>query len=235
MITIPTGELVGTLSDVIGLANPDRECPDTNCVRLEWDCEQLHALATDRYKAGWATWHPSHSEGDIEWGGADEPWSLTIGLDDAKHLVKTYKLSGKKHYVPLTIEHVHPGSVRIQRHRDTGHSAISTVIRDTFVEWPHVKEVLAAKDVLAPSGGFDINPRHLAPFAKVRPAGPMVLKFTGPNSMIHVSIGERFTGFVFPILDAVRLGVAPKPDSGSDFLRHGSGVHLSTEGGGDGD
>jgi len=232
MITIPTGELVGTLSDVIPMAEADRELPEVNCIKLEWDGDTLHAIATDRYKAGWATWNPSDSAGETEWGGADEPWSLTIGLDDAKHLVKTYKLPTKQHYTALTIEHVHPGAVRVQRHKDTGHSAISTVIPDTFVAWPHVKEVLAAKDVLAPSDGFDVNPRHLAPFAKVRPAGPMVLRFTGPNSLIHVSIGARFTGFVFPILDAVRLGV-PARERGFNVLRDGAGVLLSEPADGD--
>lgn len=170
-----------------------------------------------------ASGHPVHRD----WGGTDDPWHATISLEDAKHLVKTYKLGSKEIWVPLTIEHV-GRSVRVVRSRDTGHSAISTVCVDTFVEFPKVRDILAAKDTVAPAAGFNLNAKYLADFAKVRPRGPLVMRFTGEHSLIHLSIGERFAGAIQPIRDDERLAGTPKPETASDVLRHGAGVLLST-------
>ncbi|MBM0235923.1 hypothetical protein JNW88_00275 [Micromonospora sp. ATA32] len=58
MITIPTGDLVGVLADVIPFAFPEDDLPHVNCVRLEWDGEMLHAEATDTLHAARSSWHP---------------------------------------------------------------------------------------------------------------------------------------------------------------------------------
>lgn len=224
MITIPTGELVGMLADVIPMADPDKELPEVCCVRLEWDGHQLHALATDRRRIGWCTWDPDAEFYAGQWGGDDQPWSATIALDDVKHLCKTYKLRAKFLAVPLTVEHVNPGAVRVQRHRDTGHSAISTVLRDTFQAFPDVRAELAKHDVIEPVAGLAVGSDVLAPFTKVRPLGPIALRFTGTDTLVLVSIGERFAGGIWPREDDVRL--APAPTAG-DILRNGSGVLLA--------
>lgn len=225
MITIPTGELVGLLADVIPMADRDRKLPEVCCVRLEWDGARLHALATDRRRIGWCTWDPADERAEGNWGGDDQAWSATIALDDAKHLVQTYRLKGKALYVQLTVEHVNPGAVRVQRHRDTGHSAIFTVVRDTFEAFPDVRAALAEHDALQPVPGVAVSADSLAPFTKVRPFGPIVLRFTGVDSLVHVSIGGRFVGGIWPRGADVRLGKTPGETVG-DVLHHGSGVLL---------
>lgn len=237
-ITIPTGDLVGILNDVIPMADPDKDFPSTHCVRLEWSSYQLHALATDRYHLGWATWEPDDKNVDEdyqpdifdEWGGVDDSWSLTLNLEDAKHLVKMFKLVGKGvYFVPLTVEYLATGAVRIQRSKDTGHSAISTTVKDTFAEFPDVRGILAKHDNVEAATGFNFNAKRLASFAKVRPRGPLVMGFSGPDSLVRISIGERFVGAIAPTRDEERLAQAP-----NDILRDGSGVLLSTETDGDG-
>lgn len=224
MITIPTGDFVGILADVIPLADPDDDFPSTHCVRLEWDGTRLHALATDRYHLGWSTWdpgdeHEQQHQDDLftAWGGADELWSATVGLDDAKHLVKTYKLGGKEYYVPLTVESV-GRAVRIQRSKDTGHSAIFTSVEDTFVEFPDLRKLLAANDTAKSTRQIALDAKRLAGFAKVRPRGPLHMTFTGANKLVRIAIGERFVGAIMPVNDS---------KDASDVLRHGSGVLLA--------
>lgn len=214
------------LSDVIPMADTDKDLPEVCCVRLEWSGNRLHALATDRRRIGWCTWDPTLEHLEGQWGGDDRPWSATIALDDAKHLVKTYTLKAKGIYTPLTIEHVNPGAVRVQRSRDTGHSAISTVVRDTFEAFPDVRKELSEHDVVKSVYGCAVSADCMAPFTKVRPLGPIAMRFTGMDSLIHITIGERFVGGIWPRHDDVRLAPAPKP--ASDILRHGSGVLIST-------
>lgn len=209
-ITVPTGDLVGILSDVIPMAHPDDEMPQLNAVRLEWDRKQLHTMATDRYRLAWSTWDPhdkpeyEHQPAlDTEWGGSDEPWALSIGLDDAKHLVKTYKLGGKEGYhVPLTVE-LGNNSVKVVRSRDTGYSAITTVAPDrtdpNLGGFPDLRELLSKNDVAVPTKELALNAKYLADFAKVRPRGPLELMLTGPNGMVHIAIGKRFVGAIQPV------------------------------------
>ncbi|WP_213451561.1 hypothetical protein [Rhizomonospora bruguierae] len=68
MITIPTGELVGLLGDVVPFASPDKDMPNYNVVRLEWDGEMLHALTCDTIRIGWSSWHPDAA------GAAPDPF-----------------------------------------------------------------------------------------------------------------------------------------------------------------
>lgn len=205
MITIPTGDLVGIVNDAIPFASADKEDNVLRSVHLEWDGEVMHAIATDRIKLGWSQWSPDDDH-EIEhqetlftkWGGVDEPWAVTIAYDDAKHLAKTFALPAKQMYIPLTIERV-GRSVRVSRTKADGHSGVVVVIEDTFVEYPSVRQVLADNDVTRQAGGLSVSVSHLAAFAKVRPRGPMAMRFTGPHSLIHVTIGERFIGAVHPL------------------------------------
>lgn len=217
MITIPTGDLVGILSDVIPFANPDDEFPTLHSVRLEWSGTALHAFASDRYRVGWSAWSPDDDpyeerQADLftEWGGVDEPWQATVALDDVKHLVKTFKLSGKGvYYVPLTVEHV-SRAVRIQRGKDTGHSAISNTVEDLFVPYPDLRDLLATHDTVSPVTGGAFNAKYLADFAKVRPRGPLHLRFTS-NRFVHISIGDRFVGAIMAVDAEGFLVEAPEP------------------------
>lgn len=207
-ITVPTGDLTGILADVIPFAGTDKDFPTLNVVRLEWDGRMLHALATDRYQIGTSAWHPDddppgEAQDDLftEWGGADEPWVATVALDDAKDLVAAYKLGPKERQVPLTVDANIPcREIKVVRSRDTGHSAITMVVRDQFSEFPDVRAFLV-ETAAVPEAVETINldARRLANFAKVRQFGPIEMTFGGPKRPTRVAIGNRFVGAVMPV------------------------------------
>ncbi|MEU7170352.1 hypothetical protein ABZ949_02525 [Micromonospora tulbaghiae] len=205
MITVPTGELTGTIADVLPFVFPDPDLPNLNCVRLEWDGHMLHALSTDRYRIAWSAWHPD-DDPDIEtqddlftnWGGADDPWTATITLDDAKELVKVFKLPTKEQRVPLTVDFTN-GQVTVRRDRDTGYTALRLDIPDQLAEFPDVRKLLTDSDRVEPIAGLAFNAKYLADFGKVRPRAPMQLSFTGATKLTHVAIGKRFTGAIMPV------------------------------------
>lgn len=205
MITVPTGDLVGILSDVIPFASTDEDDEILRSVRIEWDGKAMHTLATDRYRLAWSTWDPNddHEEEHqdslfTDWGGADNPWAATIGLYDAKHLVKTYKLGAKELWVPLTVE-AGDRVVKVVRQRDSGHSAITTVAADLFITYPDLRALLANNDIAVPTDQLQFTAKYLADFAKVRPRGPLSMMLTGPHGLVHITIGERFVGAIQPV------------------------------------
>lgn len=205
MILVPTGELTGVLGDVVPFACPDNDLPSLNCVRLEWDGTMLHALATDRFRIAWSGWHPDDqpdqdSQDDLftTWGGADEPWQATICLDDAKELVKVFKLPTKEQRVPLTLS-LDREQVTVRRDRDTGYTALRLDIPDKLAEFPDVRKLLSDSDKVEPVTGLKFNAKYLADFSKVRPRSPLELSFTGTAGLAHVSIGKRFTGAIMPV------------------------------------
>lgn len=213
MITVRTGELTGIFSDVIPFCYKHAEVAKYNCIRLEWDGAMLHALATDSARIGIASWHPDddpdHDAQDdliTEFGGADEPWHILVPLDDAKDLVKIFKLPTKEGHVPVTVDVV-DGRLVVKRSRDTGYSAITqTVTGETVDEAPDVRALLAKFDRVRETRGLTFSARFLADFAKVRPRGPMRMTFTGADRPVQVSIGERFVGAIMPISEAKQEG-----------------------------
>lgn len=205
MITVPTGDLVGVLSDTIPFACAEDEVPHLNCIRLEWDGDMLHALSTDMFRIAWSSWHPN-DEPDTDaqddlfttWGSADDAWLATITLADAKELVKVFKLGPKEARVPLSLGFDN-GQVTVRRDRDTGHTALRVDVLDHLVEFPDVRKFLSENDQVKPVVGLAFNARYLADFGKVRPRSPMQLSFTGTTSTTHVAIGKRFNGAIMPI------------------------------------
>ncbi len=205
MITIPTGDLTGVLADVVHLAHPDHELPALNAVRVEWDGRMLHALATDMIRVGISSWHPDDEpDGDAQddlfttFGGVDDPWGLSIPLDDAKDLIKVFKLPTKEQRTPLQVGHV-DGRLKVLRHRDTGYSALTAVVDGVGEPFPDVRGLLAGADRIEPVKEAAFTAKWLADFARVRPRGPMELMFTGPESLCHVAIGSRFVGAIAPV------------------------------------
>ena len=207
MITIPTGDFTGILADVVPFAAPDDDMPDINCVRLEWDGYRLHALATDRYRIGVSTWEKGDSDGEdvqddlfTDWGSGDDPWAMSIALDEAKELVKVFKLGPKEHHTPVTVDYdAGRWHAKVVRARETGHSAITVVTPDTRAEFPDVRALMTKNDRLESVMSLGFSAKMLADFAKVRPRGPMELKFTGAEGLTHVTIGERFVGAIQPV------------------------------------
>lgn len=211
-VTITTADFVGLLGDTIPFASGDDELPFLNSVRIFWDGDKLHMQATDRYRIAWASWHPDDEpereyQGDIfnQPGSGDEPWSILVPLADAAHLVKTYKLPAKEGHVPLTVECA-DGRLSVRRHRDTGYPAIRTDIESLSAgdttHFPDIAKALADHDVMAKVDGLAFTAKLVADFAKVRPRGPMSLRFTGEESPVLVSIGERFVGLVMPVRES---------------------------------
>ena len=197
-LTVPTWDLVGVIADCLPFASKDEEMPMLHGVRVEWDGERLHALATDRYRIAWSQWHPdddppTDTQDDLwtERGGADDPWSVFLHLDDATELVKVYKLPLKQSSTPLTVDmDTDRGRLTIKRDRDTGHSAITAVFDG---------QLLADNSALGEVDQAAFTAKYLADFAKVRCSGPMMMRFTGPDRLVHVSIGERFVGAIMPV------------------------------------
>ncbi len=210
-VTISTADLMGLLGDTIPFAGTDDDLPAINSIHLFWDGDKLHTQSTDRYRIAWASWHPDDEpereyQGDIfnQPGSGDDPWSIVVPLDDAAHLVKTYKLPVKEAYAPLTLD-VHDGRLTVKRARDTGHPAITTVIDGRTAplgeaeKFPNVAEILGSFDVIEKVEGLAFTAKLLADLAKVRARGPLRMQFTGEHSPVLVTIGERFVGSIMPV------------------------------------
>lgn len=224
-ITIPTGDLVGILSDVIPFAFPDDILPELNAVRLEWDGETLHALSTDRYRVGWSQWTPGDIDADeaaqddlfADWGSGDEPWATSIPLADAKELVKVFKLPPKEANTAIVVDHNRASErTKVIRTRETGHSAITVVAEGLGVTFPFpdVRATLAKSDRIKAVRNAIYRAEFLADFAKVRPRGPMQMTFAG--GLTHITIGKRFVGAITP-----QKG---EDEPGRSLLRDGTGV-----------
>lgn len=214
MITIPTGDFVGVLSDVLPFASTDADDTTWHAVRVFWDGGQFHAQACDRIALGWSSWDPDdpHNEEHqdtifTKWGGGDLPWSVTLDLPDAKALVNTYKLSGKGvYYVPLTVERLGT-ALRVQRMKESGHAAVTTVAPSVSGEYPDLARLLADNDRVTPVDKLNFGAKRLALFAKVRQTDHMQMTFTGDTGLVRVTIGERFVGAIQPVRDTERMGV----------------------------
>lgn len=207
MICVPTSELCGVLSDAIPFASPDAELSAVNAVSLEWDGNTLHALATDRYRISWSKWSsdddPDETAQDdmfTTWGGADgdEPWTALLWLADAKEIVNIFKLPPKLGRAPLTVE-CEDQQVTVRRSRDTGHSAVAATFRTSDAQFPDIRKLLADSASVEDVSGLAFSAKFLADFAKVRPRGPLEMRFTGSTTLAHVTIGDRYTGAIMPV------------------------------------
>lgn len=213
-ITIPTGDLVGVLTDVLPFAWPDNDIPELYVVRLEFDGTALHAFSTDRYRAGWSQWSPDSEpeEGDepqqsdlwTEWGSTDNlPWEASIAVDDAQELAKVYKLPAKESQTPLTVEYDWQNRrLTVKRTRDSGHTAHTMAVETLDADWPNLRSFLDGLRTKAKqTRTIAFNAKWLADFAKVRPGGPMELGFTTSGTAL-VAIGKRFRGAIAPAKEA---------------------------------
>ncbi|NUT31494.1 MAG: hypothetical protein HOV79_00315 [Hamadaea sp.] len=205
MITIPTSDLLGIIADVAPFALVDKDMPEWGLVRLEWTSEQLDAYATNGWVAARSSWHPDDlpdrdREDDLFqlWGGDDARWRIDIPVDDAKALLSIYKLPAKETWAQLTVEHVNLHSVRIVRTKDTGHPAITTVIRGGDAEMPDVAKALDTLREDRPTARVAFNAKQLALFDKVRPRGAVAMQLGGEKHSTRVTIGERFVATLLP-------------------------------------
>lgn len=203
-ITLPTVELLGLIGDVAGFAFPKPEFADANAVRIAWTGDLLRMEATDTIRAARSDWHPDDEPTSKvgqstlfrSFGGADDPWSLIAALGDVQEIAKIYKLPGKEGGCPLTLDY-DDGNLRIRRSRDTGHSAVTTILEGRMLDWPGVT-TLDRPVLPEPAIAISYPPAHLAAFADVRQRGTMTLTLAGPDRDTRVTIGERFTATIRP-------------------------------------
>lgn len=212
-VTIPTGDLCGILADCLPFVHPQDDLPALNTVRVEWDGQQLHAMATDRYRLAWSTWDPADhpdAEGDqqddlfTDWGSTDDdPWTVLLPAADAKDAVAAYKLKPKERLAALTLARTADAAgpqLTIDRSRLTGHSALRMVITGVQGDdYPDLRQLLADTSTAAPVHRVAYVLGRLADFGKVRPRGPIRLTFTGEHKLTLVEIGPRFVGAIQPV------------------------------------
>ncbi|TDC30079.1 hypothetical protein E1211_24855 [Micromonospora sp. 15K316] len=211
-VHIPTGEFTGLLEDVMPFACPDPELPRIHAVRIEYDGEALHAMATDDVHAGVSTWHPDDlpdGEGTQEGlfarrGGADNPWHIVISLTDAADLVKKVKLKEKDRWVPLGLDFIEGVTdvhrLRVARNTDSGYPGLTVTVLDRDVEFPSIRGSLDREVTGRPVTELEFNPVLLGHFGQVRMRGDaMKITPTGEQSMAVVTIGDRFVGGIVPV------------------------------------
>ena len=205
-ITIPTGELTGLLNDVTPFALPDEDLPELSAVRLEWDGQVLHAFAHDLHRVAWSQWCPDDPPVDpeqqqlgVEWGGADDPWAITIALRDAKEIAAVFKVPNKERECPLGMHYQADGRLKVARSRESSRSALTGIWEDTGLPFDNLRERLSRWDRLKAIRSIAFNAALLADFELVRPRGPLRLTFTGEEKPTLVEIGPRFCGAIMPI------------------------------------
>lgn len=212
MITIPTSELLGLITDVIGFAPASKDNPDCG-ILIEWDgVDALHAAAYDVLSAGRSTWVPgegeeSEEQGDeaqdvARWGSDDTPWRVFISAEDAREIVKTFKLPAKFRLVPLLMKcTMNGGHLYIERTKDTGRTAHIAMFRsdsDRAAKFPDVCAIAReATDATEDTSGETFSPSRLAAFGAVRAHGVMHLTFGEAGVPSAVTIGSRFIGFIY--------------------------------------
>lgn len=204
-LTVPTWDLVGVVADCVPFAFPKDDIPSLNGVRLEWDGSMLHALSTDQLRVAWSQWHPDddppfevQDELGASWGSGDHPWGVFLSLADARKLVAVYKLPPKQSRAALTVD-VDLDRITVHRSDDTGHPEITCVFHSVDTTLPDHRGMIAKASTLKRVDQLAFGARQLADFGKVRPAGPLELRFTGNHSPVHVAIGKRFVGAIQPV------------------------------------
>lgn len=238
MLTVPTVELTEGFADVIGLAPQSKEAAMRG-VLVEWTGDELTFAAQDVLSGGVSSWVPGEGEegrdetGElIHWGGDDAPWRVFVDHDDAKQIMKNFKLASRYRLTPLTVK-VNPTGSRliVERSQDTGRRASLLMVPsdpESVRLFPDVRRI--AQDAVigwadgAP--GVAYSGARLAAFGAVRAHGVTQLMFgAGKDRPTAVKIGARFTGFIYP--DGAK--VLPPPalgSAGSDLLRSGAGLHV---------
>jgi len=245
MITIPTTELIGCLADVLPqISDPKGALAG---VAIRWDGDTLHFTTYDVYSGATVSWTPGEgAEGsldddekeegpgwddDIAWGGDDDPWETWIRLDQAKDILKLFKLPAKLWRFPVTMKCSLSGDRLTIERTDSPKGQRLLVIpgdRDMLKKIPDVRAVAYAenRDYKFPRNGrISFANTRLGAFGAVRYHGVMTLDFGSDDEPAGVRMGTRFAGFLYP---AGAKNVRPY-----NFLRDASGVRTTTRQPGD--
>jgi hypothetical protein len=235
MITIPTIELLGCLSDVAGLIADPKHAALSGAL-IQWDGDSLHFTTYDTNVGGCVTWAPgagaekdAPTEENIEairWGGDDAPWQVFVDYAAVIEITKLFKLPAKLWWFPVTLETSISGGRLTVRRDDMARGRRELVITTDPGMVAKVPDVVAAASrvingIGSARNGIDFPGFRLAGFASVRAHGAVHFSFGQPGDEREsgeptaVSIGSRFLGFIYPV------GVKARPFS---LLRDGSGV-----------
>ncbi|PZG06089.1 hypothetical protein C1I95_32330 [Micromonospora craterilacus] len=214
-IHIPTRDFLGILTDVAGLAGQDKDIPETYAVCLEWDGEQLHAMAGDDVRMGVSSWHPDELPEEAAQdglsarrGGLCDPWKIVIGVPDVKDMAATFKVSDKNWWVPLALDYM-PGytdrhKLRVARSTNSGLPGKTMVVLDRDVNFADVRRILAAEPAPQKVSDVLVNGELFAAFGAVRQRGG-AMKLTFADGQVRVTVGERFVGQILAARAARRL------------------------------
>lgn len=207
MLTMPTADLVGCISDVLPFVTPDKEDTDRRAVHLRWDGELFHASAYSGWHSGISSWSADdpperdvQDELEVELGSDDAPWECVLTLDDAKHLLQTAKPAKGLEYVPLFVEH--DGQyLTVKRSKQSRVPGFSLAYDGMETAFPDLRQlVVEAGDHTEDVKEIGFNATFLAAFAAVRQRGGFPkLTFGGSRHATIVEIGERFVGLIAPI------------------------------------
>lgn len=228
MITIPTSELTGCIGDALCVFTAPPKDNPLGGVAIEWDGEALHFTAYDVYSGATVEWLPGNGievdaedEADVDWGGGDDPWRVFVPYDDAKEILKLFRLPAKLWLTPVTIKANAIGTRLTVERNDARRGERLLVVatdNDQLQGIPPVRE-WADKTVTNPAdvSAVAFSPARLGAFGAVRPHGAAVLRFAAEGHPVGIKIGSRFAGFLFESRAAVHR---------YSVLRDGSGVQV---------
>lgn len=200
MITIPNGALVGATKDALQFTAPPKDFPELAKVRYSWDGVALHVTATNILAGCEATWDPDSDDNPDEggdWGGADEPWSVVIDADAAKHIVKSLGVPAKLDWVPLTVE-VDRAHLVVKRSRDTGLPAVHNRYAGSLDEFPDVAAVIADIGKPEPSETVAWSWPGMTAVSKVAKRRGAPAELLSCPKATGVVVGAGFHAFVKP-------------------------------------
>lgn len=209
MITIPTSELIGGLTDMVPhISNPKDGY--TAGVKLAWDGEALHFTVYDVLSAATVLWLPGegdeaevddeHDE-EIEWGGTDDPWTTFLWLPQVKEIVKVFRLPAKLWRTPVNVK-CSPTADRLTIEREDGPRVgrFLQVSADTgkLKDIPDVRTIAYdERRTPAADGVAAFSPSRLAAFGVGRPLGVLKLEVGSVNEPVGVTMGSRYAGFIY--------------------------------------
>lgn len=237
MITIPTTELIGGFADVLPIIRDPKN--DLAGVKLEWTGEDLRFSTYDIYAGAEVEWTPGEgaegkdvveTEGsddgyEPEWGGDDLPWRTWIRYEQAKEIVKVFKLPAKLWRFPVAVK-CSPTGDRLIIEREDGPRVGRTLMVQAepaqLAKVPNVRTYVEDHDqTRTDTSALLIDADRLGSFGTVRPHGLMRMVFGQENDPINVTVGSRFSGFVYP--------ATAKSVPRFNLLRDGADVHVTRE------
>jgi hypothetical protein len=205
MIQVPHVELTGMLADAALFACEDKDLTTYYGVRLSWDGSRINAQATDLTAAAWVQWDPTDSPDtdqqetlDTNWGGADDPWALTIPMADVKAIISGFKRPASRGWTPLHLD-FDGRYLKLSRTRGPGSTAMSMeteAILDGMSDLrDHFEKLAESRETRE----IALSARYLGKLGAVRMRGPVSFAFYGAERSPLITVGDRFSAAIQPV------------------------------------